>query len=135
MNSISSLKKSENKLVISNNSNKSNRGISADVNKKTPKGLAQLTFNKLVAQSNKNSDMTNRNINYFNNNSYQKSTDKVRSESPYKKNDTRAMFLIPPQTKPFKKTLILDLDETLIHSSFQPFEGGSDIILKVNLIF
>ena len=32
-----------------------------------------------------------------------------------------------------KKTLILDLDETLVHSAFYPFRIKSDIILKINL--
>ena len=43
----------------------------------------------------------------------------------------KKMFL-PPKTKEFfnKKTLILDLDETLVHSSFAPFEQ-SDIVLDV----
>jgi TFIIF-interacting CTD phosphatase-like protein len=33
-----------------------------------------------------------------------------------------------------KKTLILDLDETLVHSSFQPVENA-DIVLPVSFIF
>ena len=33
----------------------------------------------------------------------------------------------------FKKTLILDLDETLVHSAFYPFRTKSDIILNINL--
>ena len=32
-----------------------------------------------------------------------------------------------------KKTLILDLDETLVHSAFYPFEKKSDIILRINI--
>ena len=32
-----------------------------------------------------------------------------------------------------KKTLILDLDETLVHSAFYPFQKKSDIILKINI--
>ena len=32
-----------------------------------------------------------------------------------------------------KKILILDLDETLVHSAFYPFERKSDIILQINL--
>lgn len=32
-----------------------------------------------------------------------------------------------------KKTLVLDLDETLVHSGFKPFENSSDIILKIEL--
>ena len=41
--------------------------------------------------------------------------------------------LIPPKEKEFenKKTLILDLDETLVHSSFTPFKKN-DIILEVD---
>ena len=33
----------------------------------------------------------------------------------------------------FKKTLILDLDETLVHSAFTPFSRKSDIILNINI--
>ena len=42
-------------------------------------------------------------------------------------------FLLPPKSSEFanKKTLILDLDETLVHSSFTPFENN-DIILSVD---
>lgn len=32
-----------------------------------------------------------------------------------------------------KKTLILDLDETLVHSGFKPFKTNSDMILKIDL--
>jgi len=32
-----------------------------------------------------------------------------------------------------KKTLVLDLDETLVHSAFKKFDKGSDIILKIEL--
>jgi len=32
-----------------------------------------------------------------------------------------------------KKTLVLDLDETLVHSTFYPFQIKSDIILKISL--
>ena len=42
-------------------------------------------------------------------------------------------LLLPPKSNEFanKKTLILDLDETLVHSSFTPFEKN-DIILEVD---
>ena len=41
--------------------------------------------------------------------------------------------LLPPKEKEFenKKTLVLDLDETLVHSSFTPFEKN-DIVLEVD---
>lgn len=40
---------------------------------------------------------------------------------------------MPPKSKhnQNKKTLVLDLDETLVHSSFKPFSIPSDIILKI----
>ena len=42
-------------------------------------------------------------------------------------------LLLPPKSQDFhnKKTLILDLDETLVHSSFTPFEKN-DIVLNVD---
>jgi TFIIF-interacting CTD phosphatase-like protein len=46
-------------------------------------------------------------------------------------------FLIPEQhpDKIGKKTLILDLDETLVHSAFEEFKCPADIELKVIKIF
>ena len=41
-------------------------------------------------------------------------------------------YLLPKQSSD-KKTLVLDLDETLVHSQFQPFDVPSDIILKIEL--
>jgi RNA polymerase II subunit A small phosphatase-like protein len=42
---------------------------------------------------------------------------------------------LPPKNKCHmnKKTLVLDLDETLVHSGFRPFGVPSDIILKIEL--
>ena len=41
-------------------------------------------------------------------------------------------FLLPKKNTSLK-TLVLDLDETLVHSQFQPFDNPSDIILKIEL--
>ena len=41
-------------------------------------------------------------------------------------------FLLPKKNCD-KKTLVLDLDETLVHSQFQPFDVPSDITLKIEL--
>lgn len=45
------------------------------------------------------------------------------------------MKFLPDKAKEFanKKTLILDLDETLVHSAFKPFKTNPDIVLKVDL--
>ena len=42
-------------------------------------------------------------------------------------------YLLPQKSAKFegKKTLVLDIDETLVHSSFFPFEKN-DLVLKVN---
>ena len=41
-------------------------------------------------------------------------------------------FFLPPKNKKYpKKTLILDLDETLVHSSFKPFPFKPDISLHI----
>ena len=40
--------------------------------------------------------------------------------------------LLPPKLSS-KKTLVLDLDETLVHSNFIPFPRPSDVIIKIEL--
>ena len=40
-------------------------------------------------------------------------------------------YLLPKKNSN-KKTLVLDLDETLVHSQFEPFEKPSDITLKID---
>ena len=124
----------ENKLTMSANFTQNLRGISVDINKKIPKPMTSLTFNKLVAQTNNYNDIQNRNLQSI---SIQKAAEKVHSLSPTRKGDQVENYLIPPQAKDKlgKKTLILDLDETLIHSGFQPFECGVDIVLKVIKVF
>ena len=42
-------------------------------------------------------------------------------------------YLVPPISHPTKKTLVLDLDETLVHSQFQPFSTKSDVTLEIEL--
>ena len=52
--------------------------------------------------------------------------------SENKKPQEISSYLLPKQSSD-KKTLVLDLDETLVHSQFQPFDSPSDIILKIEL--
>ena len=41
-------------------------------------------------------------------------------------------ILLPPKTSQ-KKTLVLDLDETLVHSQFNTFSAPSDVIIKIEI--
>ena len=41
-------------------------------------------------------------------------------------------YLLPPKTTN-KKTLVLDLDETLVHSQFFEFSVPSDITIKIEI--
>ena len=50
----------------------------------------------------------------------------------YSKNISKIGNLLPNK-KDNKKTLVLDLDETLIHSAFEPFKPKDDITLKMKL--
>ena len=45
-------------------------------------------------------------------------------------NNDNKQFLLPPKTSN-KKTLVLDLDETLVHSQFLEFSSPSDIVIKI----
>jgi RNA polymerase II subunit A small phosphatase-like protein len=52
-------------------------------------------------------------------------TNNLNLKSPHK--------FLPEKTSNKKKTLILDLDETLVHSGFKPFQTKSDILLNIEL--
>ena len=41
-------------------------------------------------------------------------------------------LLLPPK-KSNKKTLVLDLDETLVHSQFMPFSDPSDLVIQIDI--
>ena len=57
----------------------------------------------------------------------------TNSNSNYEKKSTLIDYLVPPLSHPQKKTLVLDLDETLVHSQFQPFSVPSDVTLEIEL--
>ena len=50
------------------------------------------------------------------------------------KNDTKPNpeIYLPPN-KTGKRTLVLDLDETLVHSQFGPFDVPSDVVIKIEI--
>lgn len=58
---------------------------------------------------------------------------RVAAFTPTNRTNHFTSKLLPPKSKKYinKKTLVLDLDETLVHSSFTPFDH-SDIVLQVD---
>lgn len=67
---------------------------------------------------------------YLFNNKSRKLYSHQQLTSSLKNRNTAGAFL-PLHTKDNKKTLVLDLDETLVHSAFKPFYFKSNIILNV----
>ena len=47
-------------------------------------------------------------------------------------NNDNKQILLPPQTSD-KKTLVLDLDETLVHSQFMTFSCPSDVVIQIEI--
>ena len=47
-------------------------------------------------------------------------------------NSNNTQILLPPQISD-KKTLVLDLDETLVHSQFMTFSSPSDVIIQIEI--
>ena len=47
-------------------------------------------------------------------------------------NPNSKQILLPPQTSN-KKTLVLDLDETLVHSQFMTFSDPSDVVIQIEI--
>ena len=59
----------------------------------------------------------------------QSSTNKNQTTNDLKKNPE---IYLPPN-KTGKRTLVLDLDETLVHSQFGPFDVPSDVVIKIEI--
>ena len=59
------------------------------------------------------------------------------SNFEYNMNINGKLILSPKKVSNYntfiKKTLVLDLDETLVHSSMTPFPNGSHIIININV--
>jgi hypothetical protein len=144
--------KKENINNFPQNINNINRGNSLD-----QKRLKLITFNSFINSSNKinknNNKIKNSNINNENNSISQNNNNnninlnipfinsssileiqsqKTHSFSPNNRFTFKEDFILPKiQIKQELKTLILDLDETLIHSSFSKFIEEPDFIIEV----
>ena len=56
----------------------------------------------------------------------------MNTENNNNPNNDDNKILLPPKTTN-KKTLVLDLDETLVHSQFMTFSAPSDVIIKIEI--
>lgn len=99
-----------------------------------------------ISQQRKDSQKDKNNlIHQFPENQHQVRQDMIQFSKDYEKPrflspDNRELSpskrkLLPDKTDKFanKKTLIIDLDETLVHSSFRPFNRKPDLSLKIQL--
>ena len=101
------------------------KGNSLDPNKEQKIDIddCQTQLSNLITQFQKNTNSNNK-IHYTSN------EERLFSFSP---NRIIKDKVLPPNKNNDKKTLVLDLDETLVHSGFNPFIPSSDIILKIKL--
>ena len=56
----------------------------------------------------------------------------TNSNQAQKERKNSVEFYLPPN-KTGKKTLVLDLDETLVHSQFGPFDVPSDVVINIEI--
>ncbi len=107
------------------------------INHKRAKSTNKFKYIKNPQQINLNLIISN--ISKYQNNYYQ--TTSLLSNNTVKKNyhslspqyyRYKNKYLLPPKNSN-KKTLVLDLDETLVHSGFIPFDCPSDVIIQIEL--
>ena len=101
--------------------------LSSNSNKSKPK--ADLNANNYVKKP-LNLDIAEV-INNSLNNHKKDNTSSIRHYSSFSNHNINNMNL--NNTNKLKKTLILDLDETLVHSAFTPFSRKCDFILNINI--
>ena len=112
-------------LYTNSNNNNINNPISLSLSSKS--NQYKLSRNNYVKKS-INLDISPSINNSFNENK-KENTSFLRPYSSFSNHNTN----INITNENNKKTLILDLDETLVHSAFTPFSQKSDIILNINI--
>ena len=117
---------------VKNNSNKINLNtINTGINNYTSINNKEKAKKINIVNNNNNKNNNNNNIKYYqclttdSNKTY--NIREYRSLSP---RISRWKKLLPKKTCN-KKTLVLDLDETLVHSRFTPFGCPSDLVIKI----
>ena len=127
-----SLLNKQDSILKKNNKSIKRKSNSQSKYQQTPDIITQINSNRtnINFYNNQTNSLSNYYYYYPNNNQ-----NKINSFTPTNrtKNILNGNKLLPNKSKEYenKKTLVLDLDETLVHSSFIPFEK-SDIILKID---
>ena len=113
----------DDKNELQTSSNRSNSVSQNNLKKTNEEAPSKETFSKFVTQT-------------VNPKAAQKEFNNKKQISPSKKllsaQSLNLKYLLPP-LKSNKKTLVLDLDETLIHSNFEDFPKGADIKINVKI--
>jgi RNA polymerase II subunit A small phosphatase-like protein len=110
-----------------NNNPSSNSNSNVASNNKKDKN-SETIFNNIITQVHKQPTLNSNNITKPNNIKQYKS----HSLSPNKMLNTMHLSLLPPKASS-RKTLVLDLDETLVHSGFKCFNIPSDVVIKIEM--
>ena len=133
------INKSITNTKIQNNNKTENKSLQNISNNKTNKISISNDFNNNNNINNNNNNYNtnkNNNINNTTNQNNNNQTIPLKNKNPHSLSPQyyryKNIYLLPPKTSD-KKTLVLDLDETLVHSGFIPFETPSDVIIQIEL--